>query len=469
MQYTDDQQAALTNMLGWLKLKPNDTLDLLYTLDGAAGTGKTTIVREFLKQCGIKKSKIAVTAPTHKAKRVIADATGFQGQTIQKLLGLRPNLELKDFDVNNPIFSPIGEESIQFYKYVIIDESSMLNADLFDRLSDRADVYNIHIIFLGDALQLPPINERIGKVFSHVRHKSTLREVVRQGKDNPMTDILELLRRDVEHSTQHGVEALTSNKSIVIADKGFRCLSNVATEQFGQQTFGQAMIPMFQSSEYSVNKDYIKFLAYTNDTVEKWSQLLRQRLLGEKAKNIINEGEMLTGYKLISNAKTNTIIIETSRDYVVTKCQESISDEGIKGYSVEIELDTGGTRTVFIVDHADEENLELFRQKLAKTLDTAKARRGYYWKKYYVFKEKHLTLVQVLRNPNQKPSKYNTLCKKDMYYGYGCTVHKSQGSTYENVALNLKDLYANYDISERSRLIYVALSRSKNLNLILVQ
>lgn len=469
MQYTKDQQAALDNMLKWLTLEPENELDLLYTLNGAAGTGKTTIIREFLKLCGIKKNKIAVTAPTHKAKKVIAEATGFMGHTIQKLLGLRPDLDLKDFDVNNPIFVPIGEETIQYYKYVLIDEASMLNEELFNYLADKADVYDIRIIFLGDELQLPPINERIGKVFSHVKHKSTLREVVRQGKDNPMTTILELLRQDVENGTQNGIQAMTTNKSIVIADKGFRCLSSRPSEQFGQETFGQVMLDMFRSSEYQVNKDYIKFLAYTNDTVEFWSKLLRERLLGELANNIINEGEILTGYKLISDKKHNTIIIETSRDYIVKKCMYTTSEASIKGYSVTLELDTGGTRNVFIVDHTDEENLNLFRVKLADVLDTAKARRGYYWKKYYTFKEAHLTLVQVLRNPNQKPSKYNTLCKKDLYYGYGSTVHKSQGSTYDNVALNLKDLYSNYDISERSRLIYVALSRSKNMNLILVQ
>lgn len=85
----------------WSNTPIKQPSDLLYTLDGAAGTGKTTIAREFISNLKASKTQLAVTAPTHKAKKVIQDATDFKSQTIQKLLGLRPDVNLDGFNPNN--------------------------------------------------------------------------------------------------------------------------------------------------------------------------------------------------------------------------------------------------------------------------------------------------------------------------------------------------------------------------------
>jgi len=61
---------------------------LFFCLSGSAGTGKTTCCKEALKS----EYSVVVTAPTHKAKAVIAKITGFTAQTIHKILGLRPGL-----------------------------------------------------------------------------------------------------------------------------------------------------------------------------------------------------------------------------------------------------------------------------------------------------------------------------------------------------------------------------------------
>lgn len=45
---------------------------------------------------------------------------------------------------------------------------------------------------------------------------------------------------------------------------------------------------------------------------------------------------------------------------------------------------------------------------------------------------------------------------------YACTVHKSQGSTYDTVFFNLDDFENVYDENKLSRLLYVALSRARN-------
>ncbi len=89
------------------------------------------------------------------------------------------------------------------------------------------------------------------------------------------------------------------------------------------------------------------------------------------------------------------------------------------------------------------------------------------WSIYYKFKNRFLTLqsFQV-----KDPYGDNKTIKKDIDYGFGLSVHKSQGSTFDNVAIDLTDIVffqqgnyrKEYDQLTRNKLIYVALSRARN-------
>ena len=47
-------------------------------------------------------------------------------------------------------------------------------------------------------------------------------------------------------------------------------------------------------------------------------------------------------------------------------------------------------------------------------------------------------------------------------YGYSITVHKSQGSTFKNVFIDIADILENNNINETSKCLYTALTRSSN-------
>lgn len=453
MTYTDDQKRALESMEKWAK----DGDSLVYTLDGAAGTGKTTITKQFIQSLNMPSSKIAVTAPTHKAKRVIQEATNYTANTIQKLLGLRPDVSMDNFDPNKPVFNPLAEETIGYYKIVLIDESSMLNAASFKMITEKAEKYGIKVLFLGDAYQLPPVNEVISKVFSSVKYKSTLNQVVRQDSTNPMFEVLQILRNDVKNGTQFGVAKMIDMGKSIYNDTGFSCLTNVKNGE----GFGDALLKYYFSTEYEYNKDYVKFLSYTNKSVEQWSEGIRAKIVKEDAVNLLNIGETLMGYNTIIDKRHNSIIIENSEDYIVTGIMPNKSEYNIEGFSVTLENDRNYTRNVFIVDTNNANAVEMFTKIYNEKVAEAKANRRL-WKLFYAFKERHLLLKNLYYQGR-------FICKKDLYYGYGLTVHKSQGSTYTNVGLNLQNLYTNYDIAERNRLIYVALSRASGMNLVLTK
>ena len=465
MKYTNDQEKALESMLEWANRKVTSSNDLFYCLNGAAGTGKTTIAKAFIEQCGIK--SIGVSAPTHKAKKVISKSTGLGAETIQKILGLRPDMSLETFDVNNIVFAQKEDPVIFEKKLWIIDEASMLNAMLFKALCTEANTYQVRLLFLGDELQLRPVKDiSVSPVFTKVQNKSTLREICRQGDDNPMSDILVMLREDIERGTDKGILAMTTPGSKVIGDNGFKCMLNTPSEKFGNELFLETLLLKYLSTEYTVDRDHIKFLAFTNETVVHYSNHIRKALLGHQANNIINEGEFLIGYGNVREG--NKVKVVNSEEYQVVSVKPATSEFDIEGFEVQIETEYFFT-TVFIVDHNNLKALGRFKSIAMTKRKEAKAKGRYYWRKFYEFKTKHLLLVDVPYNNNYPPTGKNKFCDKDLYYAYGSTVHKSQGSTYDYSGIHLGDIYKCPDPSERARLVYVALSRCRHMNYLCIE
>ena len=81
-----------------------------------------------------------------------------------------------------------------------------------------------------------------------------------------------------------------------------------------------------------------------------------------------------------------------------------------------------------------------------------------------------IILSLVLINSIVLENFYNTdnsiLTTKDIDFGYATTIHKAQGSTYNNVAVIYNNIKVCRVEKDRKRLAYVALSRCKYLNLI---
>lgn len=126
-------------------------------LTGRAGTGKTTFLRR-LVQCSCK--RVVVTAPTGIA------AINAGGTTLHSLFQLPFGLYLPGYRFKN-IFR-MGKAKIDLIRSIdllIIDEVSMLRADLLDEVSDILKRYRrdsrpfggVQLLMIGDLQQLAPI------------------------------------------------------------------------------------------------------------------------------------------------------------------------------------------------------------------------------------------------------------------------------------------------------------------------
>jgi len=130
-----------------LKAWYNDEKNLCFTLKGYAGTGKTHLLKYFLDN--VVRKTVCVTAPTHKAVKVVERATGKQGRTLQSLHGLRPNVNLDNFNTNNIRFDTIGTEYMRNYALIVIDECGQIGSALYELNKERSMRYNTKIIYVG--------------------------------------------------------------------------------------------------------------------------------------------------------------------------------------------------------------------------------------------------------------------------------------------------------------------------------
>jgi exodeoxyribonuclease-5 len=445
-QPTNDQKNATERIIAFLE-EPYNPDEYSITLSGYAGTGKTTVTEDIINHFKYKK-KIVVSAPTHKAKEKIAQVTKQNAETIQALLGLRPNLELTDFNPNKPQFDVRAEERIQYYNILIIDEASMLNTVMVDLLEEKAVLNKVKIIYVGDKYQLPPVGEKISKVFL-LKNVVELNEIVRQSNGNPNQYLIELARNDVRDGTDTFLSYINQNLLDMNNEEGFKVLE--------KEDYYSSLLEKYYDSEYQQNPDIVKTIAWTNKAVGSINAYLRKHII--ESKELVAVGDILMGYKsIIKEVKYPPFfipVVKNSVDYIVTNVEiieQSILGVNLKGYKVTVK---DGLLPMFIL-HRDSYNTFVYEYN--DRLEKAKVYKQ--WKSFYNFKE------QVMLIENVKDEFGNHVCDKDIDYGYAITVHKSQGSTYENVGVTLSDIKKNGTLQERRKLIYVAVSRTSKLNLL---
>lgn len=205
-------------------------------LTGEAGTGKSTLVREFIRRCD---RECIVVAPTGIA------ALNAGGTTLHSQFMLKPGL------LNPLALEPLTDgrrcQVIRAAKTIIVDEVSMVRSDLFCALDARLREIGAgpnrerpfggrQIILVGDFFQLPPvlkddaerafINARLGGVYAFetdlwaaaMFRTVSLKVVHRQSGDNIFRNVLNNLRHG---EFERAAKVLNNN---CVADKSFSAM-----------------------------------------------------------------------------------------------------------------------------------------------------------------------------------------------------------------------------------------------------
>lgn len=448
-----DQENALVKGRQFLQSRGRN--NLFFRLSGSAGTGKSTILKEIIKGCEIDTT---ITAPTHKAKSVIANMTGLQSVTIHSLLGLQPNLDLETFDAKKLEFHRLGDNKMIGRFLICVDESSMLNIPLLKMMKDAAYDNNVKIMFIGDINQLAPIKEEFSPVFydSDIPF-AHLSKVERQKDSNPLMNIYADIISDINSEKD-----LFKHESCFNSDKNEGVIFEKSRSEFGKK-----ILEEFSSYDYIANKDHCKILCFQNDTVRRWNNYVRNEFYGGFSSEL-KDGEILMSYTNKFSNLTGITEIQNSQDYIIADIQNS-KKQGITGKLCILQnLDTAQNTSVFIMDKSIDNN-NIFVPQEQKLYNRAKdckdGNRKFYWKQYYEYRNKFMLLEDI------KDERGAIIVGKDFDFSYAMTVHKSQGSTYTNVFIDELDIdYVNKlhtkenpTHSFRNRLKYVAFTRPTNI------
>lgn len=117
----------------------------VFIITGGPGTGKTTLTTFIVKASQSLGLKVKLAAPTGRAAKRLAEATGYRSSTIHRLLGYTPGGGLT-YDEKKKLKADL----------ILVDEVSMLDCQLFVNLL-RAISLNCKLVLIGDVNQLPSV------------------------------------------------------------------------------------------------------------------------------------------------------------------------------------------------------------------------------------------------------------------------------------------------------------------------
>ena len=154
----------------------------LFVLTGGPGTGKTTTINTMIQFFESEGMDILLAAPTGRAAKRMTEATGYEAQTIHRLLEVSGNPE-EEGNING--FLRNKENPLET-DVIIIDEMSMVDLPVMHALLS-AIVSGTRLILVGDVNQLPSVGA--GSVLKDIIQSDcfpvvTLKRIFRQAGES---------------------------------------------------------------------------------------------------------------------------------------------------------------------------------------------------------------------------------------------------------------------------------------------
>ena len=156
----------------------------LFILTGGPGTGKTTTINAIIRFFEGEGAEIRLAAPTGRAAKRMTETTGYEAQTIHRLLELNGMPE-EERDGHSAKFERNAQNPLEA-DVIIIDEMSMVDIALMHSLL-LAITAGTRLILVGDENQLPsvgPGNVLRDLINSKFINVVRLKEIFRQGKES---------------------------------------------------------------------------------------------------------------------------------------------------------------------------------------------------------------------------------------------------------------------------------------------
>lgn len=471
----EGQQQALDKITNFLQ----DPSRELFLLKGRGGTGKTTIIRKALEQ--FKNKKIIGMAVSHDATSVLERAFGnenYSTRTIASALAME-NVYIK----NKSYFVPKSDEKLMKERrsrpisdmdIIIVDEASMIDKEYYKYIMEHKK-YGAKVIFIGDNVQIGPINNDgssddspVWKLLEEEDNYAELFEIMRQVGDNPIIEYTFKVANNVENMQNNkpfeikplmGLESKKGKDGEVVMTSNLKEMINDAIEIFKtSKDINEAIIIAFKNIVVNkINNDVIKELF--KKELEKnpdmvFAKGMRVRasnsVLGENNEIVIENG--LRG--VISDfRKLQSTVNENGEKVTIAKSTTGRDVEiyGVDVYEIQFEYETFNKKTnkvikakspiVNVINPSDYNTY--YQLNIKRFEDKAKINNSWkidYYPRLDILKETILLLQ----------------------YNYATTSHKVQGSTYNTAFVHADDIDSSPEGNERKqRMLYTSMSRPR--------
>lgn len=414
---SDEQMNAVKNLCKY-------TISIL---NGSGGTGKTASTQAIINMLKDKNKSFCLFSPTGKAAKVLSEYTNENASTIHRGLGYNPagykyetengieGIEYKDcriekrIEITNWCFNKYNKLKTDV---VVIDEFSMVDISLFERVLDAIDFKYTKLLLIGDNAQLPSVS--YGNLLhdfmeSNLIPTTTLTKVFRYGEGGLMkvaTDV-RFCQTYLDKSMKNNMTTFGGNKDYIFVD--------LASDIIPQNVVG--LYKKLIEQGYSIEDIQVLTAKNVGDcgtiVLNNLIQKVANPNYGNKVNMSIGKGDNLVTYY------EGDMIIQKQNNYkapIVDNNGDEIYNEF-----------TGNVETAFIANGENGIVKQIFNSYMIIDFDGIRVR-------YY---------------------------KSDMNMiglGYSITIHKSQGSSIKVVILCTPQ---SHIFMLNSNLIYVGLTRMK--------
>lgn len=385
-------------------------------ISGPGGVGKTflmgylidEIMPRYHKTCelmGIKAEyqEVVMTATTNKAAEVLGTNTRRPAETIQSFLNLRV---VDDYSTGSSELKKNRNWTIHRNKIIFVDEASMIDNHLLTHI--REGTFNCKIIFVGDHCQLAPVKEPISPIYRQELPFFELLEPMRNSEQPALMNLCTQLRSSVEEGKFWPI----------VAHPG-------VIDHFSAEQMESYLQNTFKNQDTNA-----RILSYTNQRVTQYNDYIR-------------EVRQHTATYIVGETLINNSAIQLPSGMLSVEEEIEILELDVRTRFIEIEH--GTSLEVIDARLSTSHNEEYKDVPLPVDKDHFTALVKYYqkaknWNRYFYLKNTF---------PDLRPRDAST-------------VHKSQGSTYDTVVIDLTNLSTCHNPNLAARLLYVAVSRAKS-------
>lgn len=279
---TEDQDQLLRKLAVYLSIQRAHPEVLI--IKGYAGTGKTTVLRSVVQTHRKHQRKIILMAPTGRAAKVLAGATGANAYTVHRTL-YRP--KVSSGGSASFVLASNPHRNTTF----VVDESGLIGSSGDATLGGSSLLEDIleyvfsestnNLILVGDPAQLPPVGQPKSPALSSDYFQQsmginatehTLRQVVRQALDSHILKNATALRALIENDSSDD-PILEPGPDVIRVEDGYH-LQDIFEQLYGNDSSGSAMIVRSNKKANNYNQGIRGRIKFQEDQISAGDQFM---------------------------------------------------------------------------------------------------------------------------------------------------------------------------------------------------